>query len=81
MSRNTPRPGGLWRLAFKGFSLYVRDLSRFSVHGSISAVVVFLVWVYVSAVILLYGVEVSAAYARLRKHLPKEAPGAAAREA
>ena len=72
--------GMLWRAAFKGFSWYVRDLSRFNVHGSISAVVVFLVWVYLSAVILLYGVEVSAAYARLRKHLPKEAPAAAVRE-
>lgn len=72
--------GGLWRLAFAGFSWYVRDFSRFSVHGSVAAVVVFLVWVYVSAVILLYGVEVTAAYARLRKHLPQEAPAAAARE-
>jgi membrane protein len=57
--------GGLWRLAFMGFSLYVRGYSRWSVHGSITAVVIFLVWVYVSAVILLYGVEVSAAFARL----------------
>ena len=57
--------GGLWRLAFMGFSLYVRGLSRWSVNGSITAVVIFLVWVYVSAVILLYGVEVSAAFARL----------------
>jgi membrane protein len=73
--------GLLWRGAFAGFSWYVRDFSRFSVHGSITAVVVFLVWVYLSAVILLYGVEVSAAYARLRKHLPQEAPAAAVREA
>jgi membrane protein len=72
--------GGLWRAAFSGFSWYVRDVSRFSVHGSIAAVVVFLVWVYVSAVILLYGVEVSAAYARLRKHLPQEVPAAPARD-
>jgi membrane protein len=72
--------GGLWRAAFAGFSWYVRDLSRFSVHGSIAAVVVFLVWVYVSSVILLYGVEVSAAYARLRKHLPQQAPAAPVRE-
>jgi membrane protein len=57
--------GTLWRLAFMGFSLYVRGYSRWSVHGSITAVVIFLVWVYVSAVILLYGVEVSAAFARL----------------
>jgi membrane protein len=57
--------GGLWRLAFMGFSLYVRGYSQWSVHGSITAVVIFLVWVYVSAVILLFGVEVSAAFARL----------------
>jgi membrane protein len=57
--------GVLWRLAFMGFALYVRGYSKVSVHGSITAVVLFLVWVYVSAVILLYGVEVSAAFARL----------------
>src|SRR5207244_11659311 len=53
--------GVLWRVAFAGFSAYVRSASQFSVHGSITAVVVFLVWVYLSAVILLYGAEVSAA--------------------
>jgi membrane protein len=58
--------GVLWRLAFSGFAWYVRDLSRFTVHGSVAAVVVFLLWVYLSAVILLYGVEVTAAWARLR---------------
>jgi len=59
--------GLLWRLLFSGFAWYVRDLSRFSVHGSVAAVVVFLIWVYLSAVIFLYGVEVTAAWARLRK--------------
>ena len=58
--------GVLWRIAFAGFAWYVRDLSRFTVHGSMAAVVMFLVWIYVSAVILLYGVEVTAAWARLR---------------
>lgn len=70
--------GLLWRLALAGFSRYVRDLNRFSVHGSIAAVVVFLVWVYISAVILLYGVEVTAAYARLRRRRPDEIPAAPA---
>jgi membrane protein len=68
--------GLLWRAALAGFSRYVRDLSRFSVHGSIAAVVVFLIWVYISAVILLYGVEVTAAYARLRRRRPDEIPAA-----
>jgi membrane protein len=68
--------GLLWRGALAAFSRYVRDLSRFSVHGSIAAVVVFLLWVYISAVILLYGVEVTAAYARLRRRRPDELPAA-----
>ena len=68
--------GLLWRGALALFSNYVRDLSRFSVHGSIAAVVVFLLWIYVSAVILLYGVEVTAAYARLRRHRADSAPAA-----
>ena len=72
--------GLLWRLTFAGFAWYVRDLSRFSVHGSVAAVVVFLLWVYLSAVILLFGAEITAAFARLRKHLPQEAPAAPARQ-
>ena len=68
--------GLLWRVALAGFSRYVRDLNRFSVHGSIAAVVVFLIWVYISAVILLYGVEVTAANARLRRRRPEEIPAA-----
>jgi len=71
--------GLVWRLTFAGFSWYVRDLSRFSEHGSVAAVVVFLVWVYVSAVILLYGAGVTAAVARLRQHLPQQAPAAPVR--
>ena len=65
--------GVLWRVALAGFGWYVRDLSRFSVHGSVAAVVVFLLWVYVSAVILLYGVELTVAYARLRRGLSDQA--------
>lgn len=70
--------GLLWRIALAGFSRYVRDLHRFSVHGSIAAVVVFLLWIYISAVILLYGVQVTAAYARLRRRRPEEIPAAPA---
>ena len=72
--------GLLWRLALSGFGWYVRDLSRFSIHGTIASVVVFLLWVYVSAIILLYGVEMTVAYARIRRllrhdHAPR--PGTA----
>jgi len=71
--------GLAWRGALAGFSWYVRDLTRFDdVHGSIGAVVVFLIWIYTSAVILLYGVEVTAANARLRRRRPDEIPAAPA---
>jgi len=71
--------GLLWRGALFGFGWYVRDMSRFNhIHGSIAAVVVFLVWIYTSAILLLYGVEVTAANARLRRHRPDEIPAAPA---
>ncbi|HEX5476025.1 MAG TPA: YihY/virulence factor BrkB family protein [Vicinamibacterales bacterium] len=69
--------GLAWRGALFGFSWYVRDMTRFSnINGSIAAVIVFLVWVYTSAVILLYGAEVTAANARLRRRRPDEIPAA-----
>ncbi|HUF48867.1 MAG TPA: YihY/virulence factor BrkB family protein [Vicinamibacterales bacterium] len=73
--------GLLWRLALAAYSQYMSDVSRYSVEGSIASVLVFLLWVYMSAAILLYGVEVTAAYARLRKHLSPDAPAAPVRDA
>jgi membrane protein len=70
--------GLAWRVALFGFSWYLRiNMSRLShIHGSVAAVVVFLVWIYTTAVLLLYGVEVTAANARLRRHRPDEIPAA-----
>ena len=60
--------GLLWHVALEGFSYFVRDMSGFNlVHGSIAAVVVFLIWVYTSSAILLYGAQFTAAYAPLRR--------------
>ena len=69
--------GLLWRIAFDGFSWYIaRNTSLTMIHGSIAAVVVFLLWVYVSSIILMYGVEFTASYARLRRHRPDNMPAA-----
>jgi membrane protein len=57
----------LWRGAYEGFTWYLRVWARASVHGSIATVVWFLIWIYISAVILLYGVEFTAAIARIRR--------------
>ena len=70
--------GLLWRVAFALFSAYAADPARWSVHGSVAAVVVFLLWIYVSAVLLLYGVEMTAAYVRLRRAARPATPAAAA---
>jgi membrane protein len=60
--------GLLWRGALSAFSWYARDLAAWNViHGSVATVVVFLLWIYVCAVILLYGAEMTAAYVRLRE--------------
>jgi membrane protein len=71
--------GLLWKVTIEAFSRFMGDMSRFTrVNGSIAAVVVFLVWVYIQAAILLYGVEFTAAYSRLRRGRPEEAPAAPA---
>jgi len=63
----------LWRGAYEGFSWYARSWARASFHGSIATVVWFLIWIYISAVILLYGVEFTAAIARIRRE--RRGPG------
>ena len=62
--------GLLWDAGFKGFAWFVRDASQFSrIHGSIATVIVFLIWIYFSAVILLWGVEFTASYSKMRRDI------------
>jgi len=69
--------GLLWRLGLWGFSIYVGRAGALQmINGSITTVVVFLLWIYVSSVILIYGVQFTAAHARLRRHLDPSAPAA-----
>jgi membrane protein len=73
--------GLLWKGALEGFSWYVRDMHRFlQINGSVAVVVVFLIWAYVQAVILLYGVQFTAAYSRIRRGLPEDVPAAPPRD-
>ena len=65
--------GVMWHVAVTAFSWYLADLADLSVHGSIATIVTFLFWVYISAVIFLYGVEFSVAWVRLQRH-PSGAP-------
>jgi membrane protein len=62
--------GLLWDAGFMGFAWFVRDVSQFTrIHGSIATVIVFLIWVYFSAVILLWGVEFTASYSKMRRDI------------
>ena len=64
------------------FSWYARDLAVWNVvHGSVAAVVVFLVWIYVCAVILVYGVGMTAEYARLQEAVVRHPTMAPSEEA
>lgn len=61
--------GILWRGGFEVFSwMTSRNAQIQVVNGSIAVVVLFLMWVYVSSVILMYGVEFTAAHYRARRH-------------
>jgi membrane protein len=61
--------GALWRGGFEVFSwMTSRNAQIQVVNGSIAVVVLFLMWVYVSSVILMYGVEFTAAHYRARRH-------------
>lgn len=56
----------LWLLATSGFALYVRNFGHYNVlYGSIGAAIALLVWMYVLAVIALFGCEYNAVRERL----------------
>jgi YihY family inner membrane protein len=68
--------GVLWRGGFELFSwMTSRNAQLQVVNGSIAVVVLFLMWVYVSSVILMYGVEFTAAHYRARRHPPAAVTG------
>jgi membrane protein len=69
--------GVLWRFAFDGFSWYLgRNMGMRMIHGSVAAILGFLLWIYVSSIILMYGVEFTASYARMRRRRPDDVPAA-----
>jgi len=57
-------------------TLFVFYLARFanyeSVYGSVASVIILLVWIYISALILILGAEVSAEYGRMRQGVRRD---------
>jgi membrane protein len=65
----------LWLLASFGFSVYVRNFSSYDVsYGALGGVIVLLMWMWISAQVILLGAEINA----LLEHKSPEgkAPGA-----
>ena len=56
--------GLLWEFAKKAFLFIVTTYISISnlIYGSVSAIIAFLVWAYLSAIILLFGAFLSVAY-------------------
>jgi len=60
--------GSAWQIAKAGFNLYVRSFARYNlVYGSVTALIVFLTFTYIAAVILVMGAEFAAAWTHTRR--------------
>ena len=70
--------GFLWELAKKAFLSFVSAYLSVSnlVYGSVAAIIAFLVWAYLSALIFLFGVYLSVSYFQAKQQ-KKEAAVAA----
>jgi membrane protein len=68
--------GFLWELAKKAFLLFVSTYISLSnlIYGSVAAMLAFLAWAYLSALILLFGAYLSVSYYRLKQQ-QREAAG------
>lgn len=65
--------GILFEVTKRAFFWYLESFARYEVvYGSLTGIIVFLVWLYVSAVILLFGAEL--AY-QVGRPMPQEGPG------
>lgn len=67
--------GTLWQLAKGGFNWYITNMTAFDqIYGPLAAVPVFLLWLYLTWLIVLLGAEVAYAvqYPRERTHLTPE---------
>jgi len=65
----------LFEIAKNLFILYLDHFASYeSVYGSVASVIIFLVWIYYSAFILILGAEFSAEYGRMREGVSRGIP-------
>jgi membrane protein len=66
----------VWILASLAFAFYVQNFGNYNkTYGSMGAVIVLLLYFFISAAVLLFGAEVNAVLARERGERIEEAPG------
>ena len=65
-----------WMLLSMGFSFYVENFANYSViYGTLGAVIVLLVWLFLSAATLIMGAEVNGMIREWHQNRHREAPG------
>ncbi|HEX2435252.1 MAG TPA: YihY/virulence factor BrkB family protein [Solirubrobacterales bacterium] len=70
-----------YELAKRGFALYIDNFGNYSaVYGSLGAVIVFLVFIYIVAIVFLLGAEYAALWPRVRAGEFDDGPGKPLRE-
>lgn len=57
----------IWEISKNGFLTYIRMTNITSIYGSIGGMIVLMTWIYFSAVIVLWGMEVVAVNAQVQK--------------
>ena len=77
---------GLWIIASAAFAFYVANFGSYSkTYGSMAAVIIFLVWLWITNLVMLLGAELNAEIERGRQieagHPPEEEPFLPHREA
>lgn len=66
----------LWDLSKRGFVWYITVRTSYTkIYGSLSAVLILMLWAYVSALILIWGAELSAEIWKSRRGLPADYGG------
>ena len=70
----------LFELGRNAFVLYLNNFGNFGqIYGSLAAVMVLLVWIFISALILITGAELASEYARMKRGVQRGVPFANAR--
>jgi membrane protein len=65
----------LWEAAKHLFTWYMGNIAHYkSLYGSLTTIVVFLLWIYYSASILLYGAEVVYQLGSRKRHITLKKP-------